>query len=91
MTCCGQGRTQLRGISPRPQAFSPGSGAVPAPPARRFVACFEYVGRTALTVLGPVTGKRYRFDGPGARILVDLRDRRSLAAVPHLREIKDFT
>jgi hypothetical protein len=91
MACCGKGREQLRGTSPQPQAFSPGSSAMPPPPARRFVACFEYVGRTALTVLGPVTGKRYRFDGPGARVVVDLRDRPSLAAVPHLREIRNFT
>jgi hypothetical protein len=48
---------------------------------------FQYVGRTGLTVVGPVTGRRYRFDRPGARLEVDLKDRSSLAAVPHLRQI----
>jgi hypothetical protein len=48
---------------------------------------FEYVGRTGLTVVGPVTGRRYRFERPGARLEVDLKDRRSIAAVPHLRQI----
>lgn len=47
---------------------------------------FEYVGDTGMTVVGPVTGKRYRFDRPGARVEVDLRDRRPLTAVPRLRQ-----
>ena len=54
---------------------------------RQLAACFEYVGRTALTVVGPATGIRYHFDRPGARLMVDLRDRRSLATVPHLRQV----
>jgi hypothetical protein len=48
---------------------------------------FEYVGPTALTVIGPVTGKSYRFARRGARLEVDLKDRRSIAAVPSLRQI----
>lgn len=47
---------------------------------------FEYVGDTGMTVVGPVTGKRYRFDRPGARVEVDLRDRRPLTGVPRLRQ-----
>lgn len=50
-----------------------------------FVVCFEYIGKTGLTVLGPVSGERYRFDGPGARVVVDPRDRPSLTIVPNLR------
>jgi hypothetical protein len=46
---------------------------------------FEYVGRTALTVVGPITGVRYRFDRTGSRMRVDLRDRQGLAQVPVLR------
>jgi hypothetical protein len=38
-------------------------------------------------VIGPATGRRYRFDRPGARLEVDLKDRRSLAGVPHLRQV----
>jgi hypothetical protein len=48
---------------------------------------FEYVGRTALSVVGPATGKHYRFERPGARLEVDLRDRRAMAAVPNLRQL----
>jgi hypothetical protein len=46
---------------------------------------FEYVGPTALTVYGPLTGVRYRFDQPGARLTVDARDATTLAAVPNLK------
>jgi hypothetical protein len=59
---------------------------MPAAPARRFTIEFEYTGATALTVDGP-SGRRYRFAGPGSRLVVDPRDRPSLARVPQLREI----
>jgi hypothetical protein len=58
-----------------------------ATPARKFVICFEYVGQTALTAIGGATGYRYRFDRHGARVIVDPRDRPSLAAVPNLRQV----
>jgi hypothetical protein len=57
------------------------------PAARQTRVFFEYVGPTALTVIGPVTGKSYRFARHGARVEVDLKDRRSVAAVPTLRQI----
>ncbi len=46
---------------------------------------FEYVGKTALTVVSPLTGKRYRFPEPGARLEVDVRDRSWITFVPHLK------
>lgn len=49
---------------------------------------FEYVGKTGMTVIGPVTGKRYRFVQPGSRVEVDLHDRRSIASVPQLRQLQ---
>jgi hypothetical protein len=51
------------------------------------VVCFEYVGGTGLTVTGGVSGQRYRFDAPGARVVVDPRDRPSMALVPVLRQV----
>jgi hypothetical protein len=50
---------------------------------------FEYVGRTALTVTGPLSGQRYRFAAPGARLLVDGRDAFALATVPVLERVRD--
>jgi hypothetical protein len=49
---------------------------------------FEYTGRTALTAIGRVTGRQYRFGTPGARAAVDTRDQTSLAAVPQLRLVR---
>ncbi len=48
---------------------------------------FQYVGRTGLTVSRTPTGTVYRFGRPGARLVVDARDRQALAAVPGLRAI----
>jgi hypothetical protein len=48
---------------------------------------FEYKGGSALTVLSPVTGRRYRFDRPGAQASADARDRSLLAAIPSLRQV----
>jgi hypothetical protein len=54
----------------------------------RSVAYFEYTGKTAMTVLGPITGITYRFSGPGRRMAVDLRDRQSVAAIAQLHEVR---
>ena len=56
------------------------------PPSKQPVALFEYVGKTALTAIGPVSGRHYRFSHPGAVVEVDLRDSTSLAALPNLRK-----
>jgi hypothetical protein len=48
---------------------------------------FEYVGPTALTVFGPLTGSRYRFGHAGARVIVDSRDAAALAALPNLKKV----
>jgi hypothetical protein len=53
----------------------------------RSLAYFRYVGETALTVTGGVTGARYYFGRPGAVVPVDARDRRSIAAVPVVRQV----
>jgi len=40
-----------------------------------------------LTVYGPVSGRSYRFNAPGAVLAVDPRDQRSLEAVPKLLRV----
>jgi hypothetical protein len=79
--CCGRSRARLGfGISNRL------SNSIPLAPARfPLSSTFEYIGNTALTVVGPITGARYRFDHPGSRVHVDPRDRPALAQVPVLR------
>jgi hypothetical protein len=46
---------------------------------------FEYTGKTALTVIGNVTGKKYRFNNPGDIQAIDLRDVAGMAMVPVLK------
>jgi hypothetical protein len=88
MSCCGKNReqflTRIPGDPLSSRNVPPASRRVQGPAHTRVF--FEYLGNTGMTVVGPVTGKRYRFDRPGAKLEVDLRDRRPLAAVPHLRQ-----
>jgi len=80
MSCCGISRQQI--------AFLAGASPAGAKAAeRRFEIRFEYLGATGLTVVGPVSGRQYRFAAPGARVAIDPRDRRALARIPGLREI----
>jgi hypothetical protein len=77
MSCCG--KTRNVGVQ---------NSAVAAKPAQvGGTVIFEYTGRTALTIVGPGSRTSYRFDRPGARMLVDARDRASLAGVPVLRQV----
>jgi len=86
--CCGKSRTQFQRGTPSLQPPRPAPAASPQPQFPRYTgATFEYVGRTGLTVRGPVTGRQYRFDRPGSRVEVDPRDRPSVAAVPMLRRL----
>ena len=92
--CCGRNKTPSGwGVASQPVANRlsaksslvrprPANGAPIAGTNRLMV---EYAGRTAMTVVGPVTGTSYRFAFTGARVAVDLRDRPSLLRVPGLR------
>jgi len=48
----------------------------------------QYTGRTAITVIGRVTGRKYHFATPGSRQTVDPRDRTSLRGIGTLRETR---
>ena len=79
MSCCGKQREQIFASEIPAQEISRPQ------PASPHAIRFEYVGATGMTVLGPITGRRYRFDRYGSQVLVDPRDAPSLASVPHLR------
>ena len=81
MSCCGKQRDQFPGTGQTP----PRVNDQQRQPLSQLAIRFEYVGATGLTVVGPVTGKRYRFDNHGSRVLIDSRDASSMATVPHLR------
>jgi hypothetical protein len=92
MSCCGKARSQAAGRTDAPRSAEIRSGqgrpgqSVRAQPPRAAVL-FEYLGETALTATGPVTGKRYRFERPGARAAIDARDAPALRQVSRLRPV----
>ena len=82
MSCCGRIRVVV--------AENPDTGTVGLriQPHRSNDVAFEYVGRTSLTVRGPVTGAVYRFQRKGSRVSVRARDSVALAGVPNLRRVQ---
>jgi hypothetical protein len=84
MSCCGQKRRALRNPIDT-QTFEPDVISPTEPPAGTIF--LEYVGVTAMTVIGPVTGIRYRFGWSGAQVAIDTRDAEPLSSVPHLRRV----
>ena len=83
MSCCG-GRS--RGSVSLPHAGSASTSSSPSR-ARASLAVFRYEGDKPLTVIGRVTGAKYRF-APGAEVAVDIQDRSSVRQVPRLRELR---
>jgi hypothetical protein len=83
--CCGRDRVQQRTApgttTANRQVYA--ANAQPQPRPTEFV----YAGNTSLTVTGPVSGIRYRFDRPGARLNVDARDRVLLASIRQLQQV----
>jgi len=88
MACCGKERQQfLREAAGAVSLRGNPSVSLPRVVEPSYVY-FEYVGTSSLTVLGPISGRRYRFDGSGARAAVDRRDAPSIMAVPELRQVR---
>ncbi len=84
--CCGSPRPKMTSGAQRlTRVLAPPPAPRASAPAARPV--FAYVGETALTVVSPMTRKTYRFEGPGARLEVDIADRAWIAFIPHLRRV----
>jgi hypothetical protein len=82
--CCGEARRAVSaGIFGARRAARSATLDVSSP------VTFEYVGATALSVDGPLTGRAYRFAHKGARQDVDGRDAFGLATVPVLRRVRE--
>jgi len=83
--CCGKNRTAVSQTRVSTPAGRPAQAARALSIRPRSNAVyFEYTGKTAMTVMGPVTGATYRFTAPGSRVTVDFRDWKHVAAVPGL-------
>lgn len=83
MSCCGKMRNLGWPSGRIVQVVEPASRTP------QFVVLFEYVGRTALTAVGPISGRHYRFERPHARLPVDPRDRPGLARIPALHQVTE--
>ena len=70
-------------VGPSEAEPKPASGA--AVLRRPAASVFVYNGRTGLTVVSPITGRRYRFERTGACVEVDPRDRSWMSFVPDLK------
>jgi hypothetical protein len=88
MPCCGEKRRAFHQSTPLPPAHTPPSANSPRRSFTEVLVPFEYGGKTGMTAIGPITGRRYRFNQPGAVVPVDSRDAPSLLAVPHLRRAR---
>jgi hypothetical protein len=87
MGCCGDRRRELLGAPPaNPARGAPAARSTRGAARATLTVRFEYVGRTGLTVRGPISGRVYRFGHRGAIVSVDVRDRLSLVRVPNLRQ-----
>lgn len=86
MPCCGKKRATVRATMS--SSAPPDAGTEVSPRPQGSSVIFEYVGRTAMTVISPVSGQRYEFARPGAKSEVDGRDAASLATVPNLRMVR---
>jgi hypothetical protein len=89
MSCCGKSRVQPF-VLPNIGTQHPGSITLPSGAAAARTGgstTFQYIGKTRLTVIGPVTRQRYDFDRSGVRVTVDPRDGNSLATVPTLKRV----
>ncbi len=81
MSCCGQRRAMA---SARGSAVE--ARRLPQPISR--TALYEYTGTTGMTVIGRVSGSRYRFGHLGAKVQVDGRDISSMVGLPNLRRLQ---
>jgi len=61
---------------------------MPIGPPQAAGPVFEYVGASALTVFGAVSGVRYRFAHSGARVAVHSRDADAMATLPNLKRMQ---
>ena len=49
---------------------------------------FEYTGKTGLTVTGSVTGRKYRFNNPGDKVIIHYKDMPGVKTIPVLKEVQ---
>jgi hypothetical protein len=82
--CCGKAGSGP--AEPAAWRSSSAPGHTTAPPAIEITyVTFEYLGRTRLSIRGPLTGARYDFPHAGALVEIDRRDATYFTGLPQLR------
>lgn len=86
MSCCGKKREEYTG------SFYSGSSGTTSLRSQRVYEdiYFEYVGETALTVRGSVSGRTYRFHTKGERQIVDDKDVGGMMAIGVLKRVSSL-
>lgn len=85
MACCGDKRNKIYGdpySHTRSNGGSLEGSTVHRPAGAEFE--FKYIGNTAMTVIGVITGNVYRFEHGGATLEVDRRDASFMTGIPRL-------
>lgn len=85
MACCGQKRNAFSNHSSHQMLSNIMFNDAPSNNTRD--AQFEYTGSTALTAIGSITGKRYRFSHPGDIQIVDYRDVPLMMGIGSLKKL----
>jgi hypothetical protein len=83
MCNCGRKRTAYSQQSPSANVNT----KMNIPVQTQAYATFEYIGKTALTVIGNVTGIQYRFNFPGSKLNINSRDIQGLISIPVLKRL----
>jgi hypothetical protein len=84
MACCGKNRMMSMSRPVTPFAEQIRTGLRQSQENSNPGLFFKYVGNKKMTVIGPISGRAYQFNGFGSTSAVDPRDAPSVAAVPHL-------
>lgn len=85
MSCCGRGTRTPGGGAHTVDGRATRDLGAPGSRHRGSDVSLQYTGASTLTAYGPISGRSYRFDSPGAVVPVDPRDASWLAAIPKLR------
>lgn len=89
MSCCGNKRVKLQeGAQTKHRLEENGIRSVRHQPTKETPIYFQYTGKTKLRVIGRVTHKLYKFDKPGAIVLIDKRDQRGLESILSITQVK---
>lgn len=92
MSCCGKKRSKARQSNQTARTLNPAKKTVAQRPVKKDPSTyFQYVGENGLTIIGPVSQRRYRFEHPDAVVAIDPRDEQALSGVSVLRRVRRVT